>query len=1099
MRRIGAAIVLALVFAVAGYSQTFRGAINGTVTDQSGAVVANASVKATNVATDVAITATTTSDGAFAFQDLPLGTYKISVTASGFKPENIEKITVTAGGAYTLPVKLTVGSAGTTAVEVSAAALSLDTTTAAQDNTLPNEQVEDVPMNGRDFTQFAAVQPGYGGYSVGGFGSLNGTRANQMNWQIDGVDNNDFWHNIPAVNQGGVSGIAGIIMPLDAIDEFSAQTQSNAEGGRNAGGIVNVVLKSGTNQLHGSVYYFNRNTSLGAATPFFNPSALAAEGLPDKKPPLRNENYGFSLGGPIFKDKTFWFISFERQKYTIGLSGLNTEPSVAYQNAALALLAANGYTESPISQQLIANVWPSLINNLPAQSGNYFATNPSIGYSYNGVIKFDHNFNDNNHFSIRWFGGQGDQIAPLGGSAALATASSNDPYYFEKAPIHVYNYAATLNTVLSPRMTNQILFGVNYFNQIFNDANHSFNTSSYGLDLSPDALINGNPILGAPNIQIAGFEQVGITPPEGRNDITGMLTDILSYTVGKHQFRVGGEYRQGHVDEFYYRHSLGSFIFDGTQGNYTNCPLSAALCADPNVASLADFLGGFLSCPTASPCSIAVGDAERKVVVNGIDFFGQDSWQLTSRLNINLGLRWDYYGPLHDGSKDLANFVPGQGLVIQGSGASSIFPPDRNNIAPRIGFAYKPTSRDDMVVRGGIGVFYDQINMNPFLDFRPPNGGADGLEDNPAGPKPVTVYNIGPFTAGSGGQTLAGGYTWQPNQAIFGPTLTCPTGTGCTGGPFAVFGVNQNFRTPYFFNYNLNVEKSFGNGVGVFQLGYVGSEGRKLSIMLNINQFGQYAAAYPDFSSINQLNSSGTSNYNALQSTLRLRAWHGVSTSIAYTWAHTLDDISAYRGAIPYDSTNLKAEYGNGDFDTRQNLSATFAWDIPGSAHGPQWLTHGWQLNGLMTFHGGQPLDEFRTGYDIIGNPFAGVSHAFSKAGVTWINPASFCLPAIDGGTAPCSGPNIFGGDLRRNQIYGPGFSDVDLSVFKNIPITERVKAQFRYEMFNTFNRINLASGVGATSPGSGIISDTIGDFNGAPGIGPGEAFNIQLGLKIIF
>src|SRR5579863_5495118 len=339
---------------VAAYAQTFRGAINGSVTDPSGAVVAGATVKATNVATAVPITATT-SRGEFAFQDLPLGTYKIDVSAAGFRPAVFDNVTVTAGGVYTLPVKLSAGSAGTTVVEVSAAALTLDTTTAAQDNIIPSEAVADVPMNGRDFTQFAAVQPGYGGYSVGGFGSLNGTRANQMNWQIDGVDNNDFWHNIPAVNQGGVSGIAGVIMPLDAIDEFAAQTQSNAEGGRNAGGIVNVVLKSGGNQVHGSAYYFNRNEAFGAASPF-TPVGV-------KKPELRNENYGFAVGGPIVKDKTFWFVGYEKQRYVIGLSGVATEPSVAYQNEALALLSAAGVPESPISKQLIANLWPSSINN----------------------------------------------------------------------------------------------------------------------------------------------------------------------------------------------------------------------------------------------------------------------------------------------------------------------------------------------------------------------------------------------------------------------------------------------------------------------------------------------------------------------------------------------------------------------------------------------------------------------------------------------------------------------------------------------------------------------------------------------------------------
>ncbi len=1086
-------ILAVMLAAVSAYGQTFRGAINGTVTDPSGAVVAGADVKATENATATVHQATTTSDGQFSFQDMSLGVYTVTVTAAGFTPVTVEKIEVTAGSAYTVPVKLKVGSAGTS-VEVSAAALSLDTTTAAQDNILPTESVENVPMNGRDFTQFAAVQPGYGGYSVGGYGSLNGTRANQMNWQIDGVDNNDFWHNIPAVNQGGVSGIAGTIMPLDAIDEFAAQTQSNAEGGRNAGGIINVVLKSGTNQLHGSVYYFNRNEAYGAESPF------TPDGV--HKPELRNYNLGFSIGGPIIKDKTFYFLTFEKQRYVISVSGLATEPSLAYQNAALGLLSADGVPESPVSANLISTLWPSTINSGALSTQNFFGTDPSIGYSYNGNLKLDHNFSDKHHLMLRAFNGQGDQIAPLGASAALATASSNLSYYFEKAPIHLQNYSAVLNSVFTPKMTNQLLFGVNYFNQVFHDANNSFDTHALGLYLSPDALIHGQPIMGAPNIAISGFEQIGLTPPEGRNDITGMLSDTVSYNVGRHQFRFGGEMRQGHVDEFYFRHSLGSFTFDGTQGPWAgSCAATDAVCLA--TISLADFLAG-----DVSSSSISVGNAERKVVVNGYDFFAQDAIQINHRLNVNWGLRWDYFGPLHNGTKDLAVFIPGKGLVIQGNGIDSIFPSDKNNFAPRFGFAYQPTNREDLVVRGGVGVFYDQINMNPFLDFRPPNGGADGLESNPAGPSPVSVYD-----ANTAGQTS---YTWQPNTYIFPGVSTCVSGqaTECGANSYSVYSVNQNFRTPYFFNYNLNVEKSFGNGIAVWQIGYVGSEGRKLSIMLNKNQFpntifnsdafgdsgpatGVYYAQYPNFScqacSINQLNSVGTSNYNSLQSTLRLRAWHGLSSQFVFTWAHTLDDISEYRGAIPLDSTNLKAEYGNGDFDTRKNFSATFTWDIPGSSHGPKILTHGWSVNSLMTFHGGQPIDETRgegngTGIDEIANPFAGVSHAFNKAGVTWINPASFVSPG-----------STFLGSLRRNQIYGPGFSDVDLSVFKNIVITERIRAQFRIEMFNTFNRINLASGPGATTVSSGIISDTIGDFNGAPGIGPGEAFNMQLGLKILF
>src|SRR5271169_912534 len=541
MRHRFGTILMILLAAVVVQAQTFRGAINGTVTDPSGAVLAGASVKATNAATGVAVTAISTSDGEFSFQDLPLGAYKVTVSATGFQTASVDNVTVTAGAVYTLPVKLTVGGTGTTAVEVSAAALTLDTTTAAQDNILPTESVQDVPMNGRDFTQFAAVQPGYGGYSVGGFGSLNGTRANQMNWQIDGVDNNDFWHNIPAVNQGGVSGIAGVVMPLDAVDEFSAQSQSNAESGRNAGGIVNLAIKSGTNGLHGSAYYYNRNEFYGAASPF-TPTGV-------KKPELRNENYGFSVGGPIIKDKTFYFLSFEKQQYIIGLSGVATEPSIAWQNLALGQLGTAGIPESTISKALIANLWPAEINGLGASLNNFFSPVASTGYSYNGVIKLDHNFTTNHHLSARWFGGQGSQTAPLGGSPALATASSNLSYYFEKAPIHVFNYSAVLNSTLTSTITNQLLFGANYFNQLFHDNNNSFNTKDLGLYLSPDATSHGQYILGAPNIVIAppsssgsgGFEQIGLTPPEGRSDLTWHITDIVSQTWGAHQFRYGAE------------------------------------------------------------------------------------------------------------------------------------------------------------------------------------------------------------------------------------------------------------------------------------------------------------------------------------------------------------------------------------------------------------------------------------------------------------------------------------------------------------------------------------------------------------------------------
>jgi hypothetical protein len=1147
-------------------AQTFRGAINGSVTDPSGAVVPRANVVATEKATGIKHATTTTDDGLFAILDIPLGFYKVTVSASGF-PTYSADVEVSAGIVYTLPVKLSLGSQSTT-VEVSAAALTLDTTTPTQNMTITSDVVQQIPLNGRDFTQLVGVTPGYAGYQAGGFGSLNGTRPNQINWQIDGVDNNDFWHNVPAVNQGGVSGIAGIVLPIDSIEEYSTQTQSGPEVGRSAGGTVNLVTKGGGNTLHGSVYYYNRNEFDSAASPFFVPT------LSNPRPPkLRNENYGFSASGPIIKEKWFYFVSYEKQQYIIGLSGLATEPSTAWITLATHLLsntdpttgAANAFgtyapvTPSGVSANLLGTpaginskgFWPaSLIGGLPATLNNFFSPIASTGYSYNGVGRMDYNISDKHHIYARFFGGQGNQIAPLGGSAALGTASSNLKDYFEVAPLHVFNESVVYNWGVSPRLSNQVLVGFNYFNQIFHDFNNSFNTAALGLNLSPNATIKGKPIPGASEVAISGFEQVGLTPPEGRSDITGHVTDIVSYTRGKHQLRFGGEFRQSRLNEFYHRRGLGFFKFDGSQGPWsgaTGCaplppatpPPACAALASPSVTeALADFLAG-----DVVKSQIAVGNPERSVTVNAYNFYGQDTWQLTTKLTLDFGLRYEYFGPLHSSKKDTANFIPGRGLVIQGAGLDSLFPPDRNNFAPRVGFAWEPTARTDFVVRGGIGVFYDQINMNPFLDFRPPIPGAQGIQGNPIGPAAVSTYSV-PLC----GTLASGGYQWDavqaatcpagytnagainPTSSVFAGVITCADPLCVTTSPavtpvpaFNLFSINRNFRTPYFFNYNLQVEKGFGR-FSVLQVGYVGSEGRKLNNVINLNQNG----VFPQFGSILQLNSIGTSNYNSLQATFSLRTWHGLSGQLGYTWSHSLDEISEYRAVIQDDAFNRKLDYGNSDYDTRQLFTAAGRYAIPNAPWAnawSKWFVNDWELSSIWNFHSGQPSDEFLLGLDQIGDPFHAVSHRFQPAigGTQWWNPAAFAVPAPGSATCPLTGTG-FCGTLQRNRFRGPGYGTVDLSIIKNIPIRERFKVQLRAELYNLFNRVNLSQGIGAlgsscgapiqsspslpptlanrtctTSAGFGLASDTAGDFFGAPGIGPGEAFNTQLVVKIIF
>jgi hypothetical protein len=1130
MKRLVLSILVVLLLAVAGNAQTFRGAINGTVSDPSGAVVPNAQVKAKEKSTGIDHTTTTTSDGQFVFQDISIGEYSVIVTATGFPVLTIDNVQVTQGAIYTLPVKLSLSQQATT-VEVSAAALSLDTTTETQTTSIGGTDLATMPLNGRDFSQLVEAVPGFAGYSAGGYGSLNGTRANQINWQIDGVDNNDLWHNIPAVNQGGVSGIAGIILPLDAVDQFTVQTQSAPESGRNPGGTIDLALKSGGNSIHGTAYGFFRNEAFAAASPFVT-----------TKGENRNYNYGFSVGGPIKKDRLFYFLTFEKQRFTIGLPGLATEPTAAYQALAMNVLNNPGniygtyapVAVSPVSTALLANLWPSYALTGAAVPNNYSSPDPEYGYSYNGLGRIDYKINDKNQLSFHYFSGEGNQVAPVGGSA-LSEAASELKYYYEVAPIHVSNYSLILNTVVTSKLSNEMLAGVNYFRQIFSDENNGFVVSNYGLNLFTG--FNATGLTGAPNIQISGFDGVGQTPPEGREDITGHLTDVLSYTVGKHQYRFGGEYRRAQLEEFYHRHALGNIKFDGSQGPWSASPIAI----DPKVAALADFLAGDYNPNTST---IAIGDPTRLVYVKTFDLFFQDAWQMSHKLTFNYGARWDYEGPLGDDKKDLSVFIPSKGgLVFQGAGIDHVYPPRYKNVSPRMGVAYKPKESSDLVVRANFGVYFDTPNLNPFLDNRPANGAPNGLEGNPAGSSPVDT--VGPLASGP----------WVSGQAVF-PSggSVCPTGNGCNG-IYNIFSVSQDFRNAYNYNYSLNVEKGLGNLL-LLQVGYVGSAAHHLLTTQDINQTAvtpalagalftsqaaysanptpanlaaltlaqnnlqasrPYFAQFPDFGIINEVNSNGNSNYNSLQTVLKVREWHRFTGQLTYTWAHALDDITAYRGTTPQNAFDIQGEYGNSDFDTRQNFTALLNYDLPRASRAKLAL-NGWQLSSFLSFHTGQPFNittnEDTTGsgegvqrVDLIPgvNPY-GVSHAFNKGGVTWINPAAFAAPAV--GTY---------GTLPRNYLYGPGYSSVDFSVIKNTKITERVNAQFRMEMFNLFNRKNLAppsSGCGTvgdpTSPlqanricsagsGLGVTADTIGDYNGAPGIGPGEAFNLQLGLKIIF
>ena len=1082
MRRILLVIFACFLIGDAATGQTFRGGINGTVTDTTGAVIAEAAIKVTNGGTGLVYSTLSSSAGAFSLQDLPIGNYTVEIARAGFQNLRVDAVRVSAGQVYNLPAKLNVAQQ-TTTVEVSAASAEVETSSTTLTTDVPSRTVQDLPLNGRDFTQMIALSPGFAGYAGGANGSVNGARANQMNWQIEGTDNNDQWWNIMAVNQGGVQSIAGTVMPLDAVEEFSLQTQAGPESGRNPGGSINLVIKSGTNQVHGTAYYYNRNEALAAQSYF------APQGSPKNK--MRNQQYGFSLGGPIIKDKTFFFATYERQQFLIGNQALSTEPSTGYQQSAMTLMQQYGVPVNPLSLKLLNALWPSSALQGAGSPNNYFNPNPENGFSNNGLVKIDHSFNDANRLSFRAFVGQGTQTAPIG---------SHILDYYQVAPLHVQNYSLIYNQTLSPRFTNQILFGVSYFNQVFSDLNNSFNPTALGLNTG----VTAASLSGAPFINISGFDTIGLTPNSGRNDVTGHLNDAASFVRGKHQYRFGGEVRQARIDSFYNTGARGAFFFNGAQGPWSS--LLNVPGYDTNIASLADFLAGYVYQST-----IVRGNQERKVTMNSFDLFAQDTWQISQKLTLNYGLRYDYEGPIHDGKDDLSVFDPAKGgLVTVGKQIGSLYPAYSKAFSPRLGFAYQPTSDGGLVVRGGFGIYFDTPAIVPFLDnsssLATPsvaNNGPLGVEGNPAGSQPVFTLQQNAYTLVNGNPIFPGG-----NLSLAGNNVV------------NLFSVSQNFRPAYTMSYNLNVQKSLGKKV-IVQVGYVGSQARRLLILSDINQAAlgsgfvnttnpagfsyqqttrPYFSQYPNYGVIDEIQSTGTSNYNGLQTSLRTSSWHGLISQFNFTWSHSLDEVTQYVGALPQDSTNLKGNYGNSDYDIPLLFTAYVIYDVPGSRFGPKWLTHGWEVNANLSFRNGLPFNvyassdtsgtgENTTRGDQIGPAYQGVKQSLSDhQPVQWVNPASFVNPA-----------NGNFGAIGRNVLRGPDYGDVDLSVLKNIPIKERLHAQLRIEMFNLFNKVNLALPSGYIGGGFGQSSDTIGDSNGSPGIGPGEPFNTQIALKFIF
>lgn len=1107
---------LLLLVSASLIAQTFRGTILGTVTDPQGAVISGATVTVRNVDTGLERTAQTSTDGSYTIPELPIGTYTVTFTQSGFQKSVTSGLNVDVASEKRVDVTLKAGTASET-VNVSAESLpQVETTSAQLGGTLTSSTIESLPVNGRDYQKLIYLNPGVAGSpdqisdSPGSYGtfSMNGSRGRSNNFLLDGTDMNDGYRNDPAINEAGVFGDPATILPIDAVAELRVLSNYEAEYGRNSGAIINIVTKSGTNALHGSAIEFFRSGKMGARN-YFNPTS-------DPKNPFNNNQYGGSLGGPIVRDKTFFYVDYEGQRENGAQSGPACVPDAGALAQAESMIVGRGEAVSPVIAKLLSrNPWPT--PNVAGASANLdgtcngptataaadnLATSTHFFNRVDSLIaKIDHNFNAKNMLTGRYYFGDSNQSFPfaqLGGGLL--------PGFNTVTPTRVQLISLSWVKVVNASQLNEARLGWNRFAEGFFPQDQSFNPNSIGLDTGVGAYDGGLPI-----ISVGSFSPIGATSsiPRNRVDANWHFVDNYSWKSGKHDFKMGYEFRRTTIMQVIDHNFRGSLDFgaipDPASSSVTLTPLEAFLEGVPD--------GG----------AQVTGDSRRHTFQNSHGFYLQDSFRFSSRLTLNYGLRWDYFGVTGEKNGLFWTFDPANGGNNVPTG--QLYNKDFNNFAPRVAFAYDLTGKGQTVIRGGWGLFYDAFSADMFLGHLPWN----------------CVFCPGPAYPGLGLQALATGSA--TSQLIQGQPVY--SGYGAEGD---FFSIDPKMRTPYIQNFNLNIQQQLGSKV-VAQIAYVGSKGTKLFQFLDINQPSQSQITAADLANgvssygvprpysnlfyINQEKSSANSIYHSLQASLRTSGWHGLSSQANLVWSHSIDDASDLEDfepnqAQPTNSTNPAGDWGNSSFDIRRRFTWNFTYQFP--KWSGQWskLKSGWGFDGVVNLQDGQP---WHLNYEFQGD-YSGAGEGFDRPDVIGpinysSNPAQYLdLTAF---AAPCSwNPNLnpgatdesncvagtrhFGSE-RRNSLKGPSFKEFNYSVFKDTNVTERVTLQIRADFFNLFNHPNFSSpllpnfigDIGAPDAASGRHSgfyslSATGDVGiGNPFLGGGGPRGIQLAAKFTF
>jgi hypothetical protein len=967
-----------LVLCVPAFSQGNLGRIMGTVTDASGGVVAGATVNVIDV--DRGITRTLTSDdaGEYNAPNLTPGNYTVRTEAKGFKKLERQNVDLGVGKEVRVDVVLQPGEQVQT-VTVTEAVPLVETTNATLGGTLDNTDIVDMPLNGRNYQMLLGLRPGVMVQPGGGpwTQSTNGVRPDESVWLVDGVINSNFFDSRPIAGMSSPITDAATILPIDSIQEFNTMENPKAEYGWKPGAVVNVGLKSGTNQLHGSAYGFYRSAAWDARN-FFNPgltggNCLLGAATLCAKLPTQLKQFGGSVGGPIKKDKLFFFANYEGLRDLLGNALLGTggipetvtqttpNPATSMVDAINALVAAH-VTVSPVSLKLggcTVGATPSATactglpffpvntNTNGAAGTAFISTLPNTNDSNNGVAKIDYHINDKNTlnglFIVSNYLGTGEDH-PF--AAAIYLNNFN-----------IRNYTAEGNWDYTPSssMVNEVRFG-------YDRMQYSITDDDQGIT---DPLSTGLSATGLPNIYITGLNFLGSWHNRPQSESPNPYEDFqdaFSYLHGKHSLKFGYEYTHIEADSNVPNYGRGRVNFKGGQTlGLTDCTVKSKPASCP----LEDFFAG-----NPDGGTVLVGNNSRSMHWSNNAIFGQDDWRLTPKLTVNVGMRWSYVSPITAAGNLWANFDPASqtGLAQQGTpGYGTMWKPDYRDFSPRVGFAWDVTGKGTTVVRGAFSIMYSAFSAVQWMnqnDFQ--NDNSVTLAANPTGAEFACTLCATPVNISAPGNIVVKAASVNPTNAGWngtgGATLFSSNSISCTdnGGQCDIMGVDPNLRTPYVMNYNIGIQHQFGNNYSL-EVGYVGNRGERLVGFQDVNQanpatgVNPYATQFPWFGFINVMSNFVHSNYNGLQATFTKRLSHGLSFIAGYTYSHALDNGSLNRfGLIPQNSLNTAAEYASSDFDVRNRFTLTATYNIPG-IKGYGQLLEGWQINAIVNLQSPQP------------------------------------------------------------------------------------------------------------------------------------------------